>query len=237
MRTPSPIRHIVALILLSGLDAQQDVRTVLKRTFPRFAFGLLTSVLLVMVAFSLWSLSQVTHSVRSMLSDAMVGVEATVGLRAAVREVQISLIQGRLEQDHMVTSEEVAQLRRKFDPLMKKYRSGVFEAEDEANAETIEACAKIYLEKLTPILDKKNPDVELVKQVQKAAIELVNAIDSAHEFNQTRMKENAEEARASAQDAIRISSLLWAGFGAFVVILMGFFFGTRWLALPKETHG
>ena len=71
------VRHIAAVLLLAGLDINQRLRRRLNRAFLRVTMVLLSVMLAAVALSSLTALLQITESVKSLIGDDMVGVEAT----------------------------------------------------------------------------------------------------------------------------------------------------------------
>lgn len=236
-RKGSSIHHAGSLLLLLALDVHQRARRVISRTFLRAAAGLLSVGLLVMTFTSLYALRQVTRSVQSIIGDSMVGMEASVAMRAIVRETQLDLLRLRIASDRRLPVSKVAAFEGRIYTQLRSYRRGVFDVEDEKNARRIEEHLGLYLATLQPIIDDPQPDVVAFTGADEAARELVDAVETAYQFNRHRINVSAAEASDAARRALAISNRLWWSFAGFATIIVLIYLAYRWLALPEGNDG
>jgi len=226
--------HLVALLVLLSLDTYKRLRRIISKTFLRMIVGALGSGLLVMVLSSLLALRQITHSVESLVGDSLVGMESSVAMRSAVRETQLDLLRLQLNPDRRLRKAEVDDFNRRLRHLLARYRTGIFETEDEANAQRIERRLAGYLDSLQPIIDAKHPESVAVKVADNAARELVEAVEQAYLYNRQRIHLSADEAGSAARRALQISNRLWWSFALFVFFMLLIYLASRWLALPES---
>jgi hypothetical protein len=228
------LRHCLSLLVLLAVDMHRRSRRLVTLSALRVLAGLLGLLLFTMVISSLYALRQVTRSVESLIGDSMVGLESSVAMRAAVRETQLDLLRLQLMRDRRLQAAEVDALKVKVRGLLRDYRSGVFEPEDEINAERIEARLDNYLQALQSFVDVHQPLSENIAVADEAARRLVEAVETAYQFNRRRIHASADEAASVAQQALGVSNRLgWslAAFIAFGIIAYGAF---RWLAPPTD---
>jgi len=229
-------RHTASVLLMLALDIHQRLRQLVSRTFLSVALAVISVSLLAMVVSGLLALRQVTHSVESLIDDAMVGLEASVAMRATVREVQLDLFRVQLRQDQQLSDSKWATFENRMQNLLEYYRTGSFDPEDEANAQRIEQRLVIFRQDLHPAIDRLNPSVELVRAADKSARELVDAVEMAYQFNRQRVHVSAEQASAAARRTLTIYYRLWWSFGIFTVLIAIIYFAYRWLAFPDDAR-
>ena len=228
--------HSVSLLVLLMLDAYQRLRKVVSRAFLRSVVVLLSLGLLAMVITSLFALRQVTRSVESLVGDAMVGLESSVAMRAAVRETQLDLLRLQLTSERRLTGPGMAEFQANMTKLLQDYRAGIFEGEDAANARRIESNLGNYLAALEPVIDNPRPEPDAIRFADAAARELVDAVETAYQFNRLRVRLSADQAGSSAKHALNISKRLWWSFGIFTIFVALSYLAYRWLALPEENE-
>ena len=227
-------KHVLAMILLTGLNFNRKLRSRLKRAFLRVSMGMLGVVLAIIVLSSLTALLRITSSVKSLISDALVGVEATVSMRSAMRETRIDLLHLRLDSDLRISAHEVTELQQAFSRLLKKYRSGAFENEDLQNADAIEAALRTYIDTLQPLIGNSQPTTIGIETADAAGGRILDLIEQAYEYNRTRLHKSAQEATVAAENALQLSKRLWWGFVVVMVTVLLFYSAYRWLTLPDE---
>lgn len=216
------------------IDLHQKLRNRVSRELLRVAVVIMSAILVAMVFSSVVALIRITRSVQSMIGDSMVGLEASVGMRATVRETQLDLLRLRLNPGRVLTSQEIEAFRGKMTSLVRNYRSGVFEDADEGNSRAIEAGLKLYLGALAPLRDNPQPPLEAILAADQEAKNLVDVVERAYQFNRERIHSSADEAGGAARQALRSANLLGWSFGLFIVCLALIYFAYRWLALPEE---
>jgi hypothetical protein len=230
-------RHLLSMLVLSMLDAHRKIRRMISRTLLRAVLGALALGLLAMVFSSLFALRQVTRSVKSLVGDSMIGVESAVSMRSAVRETQLQLLRMQTRPDRRLPASEVDAFRKKMTELLASYRAGIYEAEDEANVRRIEQRLFDYLRTLQPIVAQPQPQASESEVADQAARELVDAVETAYQFNRIRIHASADEAGNAAERALAVSNRLWWSFGLFALLTLVIYFSYRWLALPEEGNG
>lgn len=231
------LRHVVAMILLVALDFNQRLRRRLNRAFLRVTMVLLCVMLAAIALSSLTALLRIIDSVKSLVGDAMVGVEASVSMRSAMRETRLDLLHLRLENNLRISAKEVETLQQTSSQLLAEYRTGALEDEDRQNASMIEETFKTYLATLRPLIDEPQPSTEAIERADAAGSRVLDMVERAYEYNRDRLHENAEEATVSAKNALRLSNILWWSFAALMVAILLLYFAYRWLAPPEESDG
>lgn len=227
-------RHLIALVVLAILDVHQRLRRRIGRNFLRVALGLLSVTLTVIVFSSLLALIQITRSVQSLIGDSMVGLEASVDMRAAVRETQTDLLRLRVDPERKLSADEIDAFRKRMDQLMTNYRTGAFEEADRRNARAIESAMDVYVAALLKLSDSPAVDTQAIQAADDLARQLLADVMTAYQFNRTRVHASADEASNAAGQALRIAKRLGWSFAIFFLGVLLTYFAYRWLALPEE---
>lgn len=225
------------MLALLMLDVHRSMRRMISRSFLRLLLGVLSLGLLAMVISSFYALQQVSRSMESLVGDSMIGVEAAVSMRAAVRETQIELLRIQITRGGHLPAADIAVLGNKMSELLRNYRVGVFVPEDEANAVRIEQRLALYIKSLQPISQEAQPVAADARAADQAAKELVDAIESAYQFNRIRIHTSADEVSNAVERALTISNRLLWSFALFAVLALLIYLAYRWAALPEEGNG
>ena len=228
-------RHCAASGVLTVLVLHQRLRTRVSRNYLRVVMFILSALLLATVFSSVVALFRITQSVQSLIHDSMVGLEASVGMRASVRETQLDLLRLRLNPDRVLTSVEIEEFRGKMESLMRNYRSGVLEGADEGNSRAIENGLELYIGALASLRDTPQPPLEVILAADLEAKNLVDVVERAYQFNRERIHSSADEVGGAARQALRSANLLGWSCGLIIACLTLVYFVYRWLALPEES--
>jgi hypothetical protein len=227
--------HLAATSMLALIDLHQGLRRRVSRNFLRVGVGILSSILLAIVFSSLLALIQITRSVQSLIGDSMVGLEAAVDMRAAVRETQLELLRLRMASDRKLEPAEIEAFRGNMGTLLASYHNGVLEEADQANARAIETALALYFSALGPLVGVSQPDTAHIQNADEAARRLISAVETAYQFNRARIHDSADEVGNSARQALRIANRLGWSFGIFIAGVLLIYFAYRALALPEES--
>lgn len=227
-------RHQGALVILVLLDGHRKLRRLFNRTFLLVVASILTAGLLVMVISSLLALRQVTRSVESLIGGSMARLEAAVAMRALVRETQLDLLRLRVGQGEKLDEAEAARFEAAVREILGSYRTDIRDEEEVANANRIAQRLGVYMAALTPLVTAGKPAADAIGGADDAARELVEAVESAYQFNREKVRQRAGEAKAAAHLALKISNRLWWSFGVFSLLIALTYAAYRWLALPEE---
>lgn len=227
-------RHLGSIALLVSLDINHRLRRRLNRGFLRVTIGLLGILLAAIALSSLTALLDITNNVRALIGDALVGVEASVSMRSAMRETRLDLLHLRLDSNLQISAAEVDRLQVNFTDLLSKYRTGAFEQEDMQTAAAIEQALGAYLVRLRPLVDNPQPSIREIETADTAGAQVLELVERAYEYNRARLHDSAQAASVSAQNALRLSTRLWWGFAVVMSSILLLYLAYRWLALPDE---
>jgi hypothetical protein len=229
-------RHLVVVGVLGLLDLHKALRRQLSRDFLRVVGLVLATILAIVVLFSLGALVQITRSIQSLITDSMVGLEASVDMRATVRSSQIDLLSIPTTTGKKMSADDVKGFLNNMNRLMVDYRTGIFDEVDRANADAIQGALDLYMLSLVPLLDKVNPGVAEIRSADQAARNLIEAVEDAYQFNRDRVHASADEAGGAARKALLIANRLGWSFGVFLVGIGCLYFAYRWLAMPEDKN-
>jgi hypothetical protein len=228
------LRHLGSIALLVSLDINHRLRQRLNRGFLRVTIGLLGILLAAIALSSLTALLNITNSVRALIGDALVGVEASVSMRSAMRETRLDLLHLRLDSNLQISAAEVDRLQVNFTDLLSKYRTGAFEKEDMQTAAAIEQALRAYLTRLRPLVANLQPSIREIETADTAGAQVLELVEQAYEYNRARLHDSAQAASISAQNALSLSTRLWWGFAVVMSSILLLYLAYRWLALPDQ---
>ncbi len=224
--------HLIALGILSAIDAHKLARRLFRHTLLK-AIALIAALMLVAIMISsLISVWQVARGVQSMTENALVGLESSVAMRAMARESQLEMLRVNPGLSSRFSRADIERFSRELRALLGTYRQSSQEAE--VRARLIEERLAIYVASTEAITASARPDTDAIQAADSAARDLVNAVEEAYQSNRVKLRLIAEEARQSTARALGLAKILWVCLAVIVAGVLLVYAAYQWLALPEE---